>query len=130
MMLQEQLDRRNGIVYKPKVWYLPVSACIWDPEEGIIRLHYMPKSPSSVGGAITQRDLVYGMTTVILMNRDTERSIPFRYSHAAAPYPMGMEYRFLMVDTRDDLDMRARHGRPVQFAIPEQLFVAGFPAGI
>jgi hypothetical protein len=83
---------------------------------------------NTVGGTITQRDLVYGMTTIILQNRDTERSIPFRYSHVAAPYPMGMEYRFLMVDTRDDLDMRARHGRPVQFAIPEQLFVTGFPA--
>jgi hypothetical protein len=128
MTLQEQLDRRNGIMYKPKVWYLLISACAWDPEEGVLRLERMPNRMNMVGGTITQRDLVYGMTTVILQNRDTERSIPFRYSHVAAPYPMGMEYRFLMVDTRDDLDMRARHGRPVQFAIPEQLFVTGFPA--
>ena len=128
MTLQEQLDRRNGIVYKPKVWYLLISACAWDPEEGVLRLHHMPKSPSSVGGAITQRDLVYGMTTVILMNQDTERSIPFRYSHVI-PYPDGsQEYRFLMVDARDDLDMRARHGCTLQFAIPEALFVAGLPA--
>jgi hypothetical protein len=128
MNLQEQLDRRNGIMYKPKVWYLLISACAWDPEEGVLRLEYIPKSMNTVGGTVTQRDLVYGMTTVILQNRDTGRSIPFRYSYVAAPHPLGPEYRFLMVDTRDDLDMRAQHGRPVQFAIPEQLFVTGFPA--